>query len=98
MCGLSGATISSELLPRVSNFVIDIAAGVGVCVFIYACIQIVMSQGQDDKMAAAKKMAIIALIGVFLALSTRVIMGALWSPGPTSGPPTPSLLRTIFGL
>ncbi|MBI1934118.1 hypothetical protein HYS30_00460 [Candidatus Peregrinibacteria bacterium] len=90
---LSGAATVSSALERITTFVIDIAAGVGVCVFIYACIQMVLSQGQDDKMTAAKKMAMIALVGVFLALSARAIIGALWSEvGEVS------LLKTLFGL
>ncbi|MBI2117477.1 hypothetical protein HYT95_01125 [Candidatus Peregrinibacteria bacterium] len=92
MCTISGAGGVTAFLGRITGFVIDIAAGVGVCVFIYACIQIVMSQGQDDKMTAAKKMAMISLVGVFLALSARVIMAALWSGGEAS------LLKKIFGL
>lgn len=74
MCGISGAGGVTTFLGRITGFVIGIAAGVGVCVFIYACIQMVISQGQDDKMAAAKKMAMVALVGVFLALSGGVII------------------------
>lgn len=77
MCWISGAGGASDFLGRITGFVTGIAAGVGVCVFIYACIQMVISQGQDDKMAAAKKMAMIALVGVFLALSVGAIVGYL---------------------
>lgn len=102
LCDIDGAGGVSDLLARVTGFVTGIAAGIGVCVFIYACIQMVMSQGQDDKMAAAKKMALIALVGVFLALSADVIISALWAPAPPAppvGPPAPpprSILRTII--
>lgn len=77
MCGISGATGATSILGKVTDFILSIAAGVGVCVFIYACIRMVISQGQDDKMAAAKKMAMIALVGVFLALSARSIIDSL---------------------
>lgn len=77
MCEISGVTGATGVLGRVTGFVTGIAAGVGVCVFIYACIQMVMSQGQEDKMTAAKKMAMIALVGVFLTLSVQMIFDYL---------------------
>lgn len=92
MCGISGVDGANLFLGKITGFILAIAASVGVCVFIYACIQMVMSQGQEDKLAAAKKMAMIALVGIFLAFSVDVIIGALWRPGGDS------LLKKIFGL
>lgn len=97
MKNLGGAGDVSSAIGKVTTFVTGLAAGVGVCVFIYACIRLVASQGQEDKAAAAKKMAIIALIGVFLALSAKAIISALWSDTPM-GSQTPSILRTILGF
>lgn len=97
MKNLGNAAAVSSAIGKVTIFVTGLAAGIGVCVFIYACIQLVVSQGQEDKAAAAKKTAIIALVGVFLALSANAIIGALWSETPM-GPQTPSILRTIFGF
>ncbi|OGJ57872.1 hypothetical protein A2947_03665 [Candidatus Peribacteria bacterium RIFCSPLOWO2_01_FULL_54_110] len=77
MCGMIVSDGSSNILGKVVSSIIDFSAGVGVCVFIYACIRIIVSQGQDDKVAAAKKMAVIALIGVFIALSVEPIMNAI---------------------
>ncbi len=89
---LGGAGDVSSALRIVATFVTGLAAGIGVCVFIYACIRIVTSQGQEDKVTAAKKTAIIALIGVFLALSANGIMMTLWADGADS------ILKKMFGL
>lgn len=97
MKNIGNAGDVSSAIGKVTTFVTGLAAGIGVCVFIYACIRLVASQGQEDKVTAAKKTAIIALIGVFLALSAKVIIRALWSEIPV-GPQTPSILRTILGL
>lgn len=93
MKNLSGAGDVENILWIVTDFLSKLAAGVGVCVFIYACIRLVASQGQEDKAAAAKKTAIIALIGVFLALSANAIIDSLGGGGGEG-----SILKTIFGL
>lgn len=92
MKNLGNAAAVSSAIGRVTTFVTGLAAGVGVCVFIYACIRLVTSQGQEDKVTAAKKTAIIALIGVFLALSADAIMKTLWVEAG------PSIFKRIFGL
>lgn len=77
LCNILGVRGAQGILAKVTSFILAIAVGIGVCVFIYACIRMIMSQGQDDKVSAAKRMAIIALVGVFLMLSVQPIISTL---------------------
>lgn len=71
---MTGPWGAAGFLARMGTYIVGIAAAIGVCVFIYACIRMIASQGQEDKVAAAKKMAATALVGVFLVLFIYTII------------------------
>lgn len=89
LCTVTGATGAANFLAVVGAYIMGIAAAIGVCVFIYACIRMIMSQGQEDKVSAAKKMAVTVLAGVFLVLFIGVIIPILVNLFTLIAPPQP---------
>jgi len=62
---------------RIYNFVLSIVAGVAVCALIWGGIQMLSSQGSEEKLTQARQIVFYALIGLTLAGLTEAIVVAV---------------------
>ncbi|UPA22223.1 hypothetical protein K8942_04165 [Candidatus Peribacteria bacterium] len=70
----SGDNLIEALVSAIIAFIFPLTSVIAVCMVIYAGIQIVISNGSEDKVGEAKKIMMYAAAGVILSLMTSAIM------------------------
>jgi hypothetical protein len=70
--------LTSDLLPRIANTVVQIAITASVVFLIVGAIMFLTAYGNDEKLSNAKKTVIFALIGLFISLLSYAIVQLLF--------------------
>lgn len=72
-CSL-GTGAPAYFAGRVIGFLLEIIGGLAVAILIYAGIILIASQGNDEKLSEAKKIAMWALLGLVLAIIADAVL------------------------
>lgn len=82
----SKVVVSSDYLPKadndqlqiIINIVLSVVGAIAVFVVVYAGIQMVISAGNTEKVATARKSLLAAIAGLLIIFSAQVIVNYIW--------------------
>lgn len=70
--------LKDEILPQAVNFFLGMVATISFCMFVYAGVNLVISQGNEEEMTKFKNMLLWSVIGlVFITMSFAIVKGVL---------------------
>ena len=73
-CSVNGGNLVTVFAGKIINFIFPLTSVVAVIMVIYAGINIVISNGSDEKVTEAKKIMTVAGVGVVLSILTTAIL------------------------
>ncbi|PIR51923.1 hypothetical protein COU77_02550 [Candidatus Peregrinibacteria bacterium CG10_big_fil_rev_8_21_14_0_10_49_16] len=86
-----GEGLLDKVAKNIRSLIVTIATGIAVCVLIFAGIQMITAQGNEEKLSKSRKLFIITLVGVIFVLAVNGLLegacrimtegGAKWFSG-----------------
>ena len=69
-----GQALQESVIPKITNFVIELSGGVALLFVIISGIQILTAYGNEEKLVAAKKTLTFAIAGLVIAILSYAIV------------------------